>query len=162
MCQAIEEVPPQLASFGEQCPCHFPAMIHMNNYSRRKFIEHLFGDNVTTCPCAGMVAPELVSGQLHEYGRCVWQDLQASLRLLKPLPGATSMSASDWDILCGDCEKGQKHMMALLQLKTNFWTKLPWMLAGLAHADISVARRIAREAIQQFDKDPRKEVRQTS
>ena len=48
-------------------------------------------------------------------------------------------------------------MIALFHLKTGFWSRLPWVLAGLAHADEAVARTIAQEALLQFEKDGRKD-----
>ena len=67
------------------------------------------------------------------------------------------MSADDWDLLLKDCNVAQKYLMALFQVKTAFWTKIPWLLAGLSHADVTVARRTAKMAMQQYDQDSRPE-----
>ena len=52
----------------------------------------------------------------------------------------------------------QSTLIALLQLKTDFWKQLPWLLAGIAHPDMDVARQLMRLALHKFDQYPRQVV----
>jgi hypothetical protein len=77
--------------------------------------------------------------------------------MLSPLPNAASMTIEQWTSLLADLRSAQSHLLALLRVKTAFWKSLPWLLVGLAHGDVEVARRLGRRAIELFDKDPRQE-----
>ncbi len=67
MCLRIEEVPPKLAAFGEQCPCHFAVASRLTGYRKQRLMSCHFGDGVTSCPAAGMMGPEIVSGRVLEH-----------------------------------------------------------------------------------------------
>ena len=45
-------------------------------------------------------------------------------------------------------------MQAVLHIKLNCWSKLPWHLCGLAHHDASVAQAVARRCLQMYDDTP--------
>ena len=52
---------------------------------------------------------------------------------------------------------GKAHMLLLLRMRTMYLRKLPWLLAGLAHPQEDVARRIAAEVLHEWQADPRPE-----
>jgi hypothetical protein len=62
LCLFIESLPPQLAGFAEQCPCHSALTRHLNSYQKEQLFTAHYGTGVTSCPLAGMMAPELVAG----------------------------------------------------------------------------------------------------
>ncbi len=88
----------------------------------------------------------------------MWRDAEGDLLALCPLPNAAQMRQEDWTILFDELRSAQTHITALLKLKTVFWKQLPWVLVGVAHTDTNIARAAGRSAIEQFNKDPRKEV----
>ena len=65
------------------------------------------------------------------------------------------MTAADWKILTEDLQAGKGALMALIEYKLSFWNRLPWLLICLAHTDDEIARNIGREALEQFEVDPR-------
>ena len=155
MCGMLERVPPALAAFGECCPCHEALVRDMTEYKRRMFFERIFGPGIHCCPCAGMVAPELIAGRLDLEKEKAFRDLCAELQTLQPLPKGAMPTDSEWQIINRDLEHGQAVMVSLLQQKTQFCKALPWLLCGIAHTDLSVARRYAQLCIDRFEEDPR-------
>ena len=158
LCLRMEEVPPKLAAFGERCPCHGILASRISEYHKAKLMQRFFGAGITACPCAGMMGPELVAGELESHAREAWVEFEQELHQCKSLPNASPMNTSLWKVLLDDCRAGQTFMMALLKLKTAFWTQLTWILVGLAHGDETVARQLARKAVAKFAEDPRREV----
>jgi hypothetical protein len=64
MSRGIETIPLKLAAYGEFCPCHAPLLGNLSNYQREQLMSKFYGQHVTNCPAAGMMAPELVAGSL--------------------------------------------------------------------------------------------------
>jgi hypothetical protein len=94
---------------------------------------------------------------LEQIAQDMWTDIESSLLSLNPLPNASPLTQEQWSTLMTDLRSGQAHIIALLKVKTAFWKLLPWILVGLGHGDLSVARETARSAIKQFERDPRRE-----
>jgi hypothetical protein len=62
-----------------------------------------------------------------------------------------ALAPSDFQLLEGEYELGRQFLELGLKLKTSFWGKLPWLLAGLAHPSASLARRTARSCVALWD-----------
>eukprot|EP00969_Alexandrium_andersonii_P236373 10435611-Alexandrium_andersonii.AAC.1 len=96
---------------------------------------------------AGMRAPEWASGELPSRLQ------EAKTHRLERMTSEVSRwtSAADWDIIVSDFELGCKFLELGLGVKLAFWSQLPWVLAGLAHHFVHVARNTARTAVDMFD-----------
>ena len=114
MALMIEAVPPELASFGECCPCHLPLLGRLSEHRKRRMMAAHFGDGATTCPAAGMMAPEIIAGKLAEIADRAWEDLTAKLLCLEALPGDQAMSEKDRSLLMQDLNKCQSVLKSLL------------------------------------------------
>ena len=98
----LEAVPPELASWGESCPCHEPLVRSLSEYKRRLFMERVYGIGVRACPCAGMLAPELAAGKLDEVFDTAFRDLHSQIYTIAPLPKASPMAEAEWNTLVQD------------------------------------------------------------
>jgi hypothetical protein len=50
-----------------------------------------------------------------------------------------------------DLENGLSYLQLGLDVKFDFWARLPWKLPALAHHDLEVARAAATECCEIFD-----------
>ena len=103
MAVLVEEVPPALASYGEQCPCH-PALLdfHKTEHAKKGMFALHYGDGHTICPLGGCMITLLVCGKLEESLDEVWAVSEDKLFTLPSLRGTKPMIDSEWAILFGD------------------------------------------------------------
>eukprot|EP00969_Alexandrium_andersonii_P242534 10712397-Alexandrium_andersonii.AAC.1 len=59
MCLYLEQVPPQLAGYAEACPCHEPMIRGLREHDRGRVMSAQYSQGIHSCPCAGMMGPEL-------------------------------------------------------------------------------------------------------
>ncbi|CAE7589529.1 unnamed protein product [Symbiodinium sp. CCMP2592] len=132
----LEALPEDLAAWAERCPCHGKGS---SQYHRAKLLRCHFG--VPLCPMAGKRAPELAAGRMRE----VFDELAAQtlteLLADAPLP----LSAESQGSIMQDFQTACQHVRLLLTTKLDHWSRLPWVLCGLAHSDEGVARDLAGE-----------------
>eukprot|EP00969_Alexandrium_andersonii_P048900 2144905-Alexandrium_andersonii.AAC.1 len=50
-----------------------------------------------------------------------------------------------------DCQAALARIEAMVNVKFNFWSQLPWKLCGLSHWSPEVARACASACIQEYD-----------
>ena len=53
-----------------------------------------------------------------------------------------------------DFEHAQGCAQTILNVKLNCWDQLPWLLCGMAHANIDLARQTAAQCLKLFDETP--------
>ena len=66
MALLLEEVPEQLATEAERCPCHGALTRRLSLYRAKGMFGKHYGSRATTCPMAGKNMPELVAGVLDD------------------------------------------------------------------------------------------------
>ena len=95
-----------------------------------------FGDGVHVCPAAGLNAPELAAGWLFELVDAIWQMVEEDILGDDDFP----LTPEETERLLADVQRAKACMVALLRLKLNFWSCLPWMMFDnvAAHPKISV------------------------
>ena len=153
----VEEWPSKLAAFGEGCACHSALVRRASPHMVGKMFELHYGARVTACPCAGMMALELVRGVLDHCAQELWRDVEHDL-MTCPVPDVcASMTMEEWGRLTANLHSAQAHMSSILRMKTSYWQKLPWLLCGLAIGEDSMSRKIGQRCLDQFDQDPRQE-----
>ena len=135
-----------LASWFEGCLCHEHQLKQPKNKTARVAHKEIreFGP-YAFCPMKGKRAPELAAGCLGE----VFDKLLSmrKVSLLKTMRG--QLSQEDERIVMQDLESGRNYIQLGLQVKFNFWGKLPWRRAALCHVDTGLAREAAADMLQQ-------------
>jgi hypothetical protein len=63
--------------------------------------------------------------------------------------------AADVEVLESDMQVGKASLHTNLTTKLDFWSRLPWYLAGVGHVDEVKARQCASRALDMFEADPR-------
>ena len=115
-----------------------------------------YGPGFTTCPMAGMNAPEFVAGKLDEVFHSIWERSEASLIYDGTI--LADLSDDDKKILFDDFSSAKSGQLAVLQQKLVYLRSTRWALMALAHIDEAKAREWAGIIINDFDKDPRPEL----
>ena len=149
----------KLAAWGEMCPCH-GWLGDLTTEQRARFdalLQHLgkdIFDGVCKCSLRGRRAAELAVGEAITFfqGIC-----NSSSTLSKLLEAFSVLPVADAQMITDDFWRGATHITSVLQMKLAYWQQLPWKLAGLAHACLVTARRIAREIVEYFNSAPSNE-----
>ena len=103
MAVLVEEVPPALASYGEQCPCHSALLdCHKTEHAKKGMFALHYGDGHTICPLGGCMITLLVCGKLEESLDEAWAVSEDKLFTLPSLRGTKPMIDSEWGNLFGD------------------------------------------------------------
>ena len=103
MAMLVEEVPPALASFGEQCPCHATLLsLDVSEHTKKAMLALHYGEGHTVCPVAGCMMPFLVCGKLEAALEEAWVNNEDKLLTLPSLRGTKPMTENEWAILMGD------------------------------------------------------------
>ena len=138
----VEEIPVKLASWAESCPCHGDLAKRVTPYFFSSVLRSHFGSETACCPMAGKRAPELASGKLAVVAAEIWDSHEAALRTI-PLYAA-ALSEKERGMLYEDFWLCKKLVMALLEIKTKFWTLLPWAICGFTASEEGEARKVAQ------------------
>jgi hypothetical protein len=125
----------------------------MRGCKRGILLERHFDKAVRVCPMAGKRAPDLANGKIFEVlGEC-WQDIETDIMSV-----ATEMhplTAEQLEYLKSEMTRAKTTMATLLHTKCDYWNRLPWMMAALAHHCEEVARACGRRSLAAFEWDPR-------
>ncbi|CAE7037690.1 unnamed protein product [Symbiodinium sp. CCMP2456] len=139
-----------LTAWFEGCACHevFSDPHSKKKLSRLAEQEFRACGTQRTCPMKGKRAPELAAGCLDE----VFLDLLNISRdsVLKCMR-MHQLSSEEESVLWQDFESSRSFLQMGLQIKFDFWGKVPWKLAALSHPDQDVARQAAGEMLQLSD-----------
>ena len=79
MALLVEQVPEELASRAELCPCHGLLLERLSFYKRRVLSKSHFPSGCSTCPMVGQTLPEIVGVSLEEAQEIVWKTKSAQL-----------------------------------------------------------------------------------
>lgn len=153
----LHSIARKLRGWSEGCVCH--DFMRKNIKDRgsfwRRSLQKDFGvDWVSSCPLAGMRAPEMAAGAVLEtfdnFASMVFDRFKVEVFQLQ----IYRVSPQDLQVVLLDFDRGRAAMELCLRLKTQCWQSLPWLLFGLSHHDEGVARRIACRARGQFEATP--------
>jgi len=139
----LHDVLESTISWAEGCSCHGHLMAGKQRAARLLLLREDFGPGVTTCPMAGLRADECAVGDLLT---ALQQSCAAAFAQLAA-DTEWALKPSEFQILASEFELGRQFLELGLKLKAGFWGKLPWKLAGLAHASESRAREVARSCV---------------
>ena len=146
MVMSLFNVVEDLSSWFEGCACHQAQLKRQkgkHTRSSRKEIE-LCGP-YAFCPMKGKRAPELAAGCLNEvFSKLVNLGKTSLLKVIQ----VRKLGAEDEVLVMQDFEAGRSYIQLGLQVKMNFWSKLPWRLAALSHTDAAVARAAAADMLE--------------
>ena len=151
------KVTDKLAQWCESCPCHHNLLAVLHEGWKQRCIEQHYQGATSSCPMAGLRAPDLASGKLEEVAQELMSHADVSV-LASEIPAETSaMPQSEWQLLKSDFNKGRAVALTTLQIKTSFWRTLPWLLCGLAHSNPRTVQAVATQAMLAWQADPRPE-----
>ena len=126
-----------------------PPILQVKNASQRAIaLKDDYADAVGTCILAGVRAPELATGMLQkhlEFAKKTRKDL------IHSFAQSTDASVETWTEVLQEYDVYCDFLLAGLEMKLAFWTKLPYSLAGLAHCHGNVAREYARRCIHMYE-----------
>ena len=146
MVMSLFNVVEDLSSWFEGCACHQAQLKrHRGKHMRssRKEIE-LCGP-YAFCPMKGKRAPELAAGCLNDvFSKLVNLGKTSLLKVIQD----RKLEGQDEALVMQDFEAGRSYLQLGLQVKMNFWCKLPWRLAVLSHTDAAVARAAAADMLE--------------
>ena len=100
-----------------------------------------------TCPMKGKRAPELAAGCLEVFLDLLNISRDSVLKCMRMHP----LSREEESLVWQDFESSRSFLQMGLQIKFDFWGKVPWKLAALSHPDQDVARQAAQEMLQLSD-----------
>ena len=104
---------------------------------------------MTTCPMRSLRAPELAAQQLSATMAAIceasWQDMMHSEQI-------SFLEASELTVLLADWNAATAKQLLLLQNKTDYWQRLPWKLAALAHHDKGTVKAAASSIYKELTK----------
>eukprot|EP00971_Amphidinium_carterae_P312583 6212749-Amphidinium_carterae.4 len=125
----LNEVLEKLTHWSESCPCHRGWDLH----SRPK-----------QCRMKGKVLPELV---VEGHG-WIFSEAETVLESSRIALFTDVAECDDVVILERDFGAGLAFLQASLETKLDFLQRLPWILVGLAHADVETARTHAQRLLR--------------
>ena len=138
----------------EGCDCHacFAAMDpdelkSLSELQKDAGVGGEFDGSLFACPGVGLRAPELASG--------AWKRIMEALfntGLSKLLEAITTHVRDCLGDIIADFEKGKECVFAVLELKLQPWTVVPWICAGLGHPDQTVAKTVAVKVLELWAK----------
>ena len=159
----VEEVVTGLTHWAEDCPCHGRFLQHgrqerkrLNNARgvRRAHVFKAFTHRRSVCPCSGLRAPELAADMLQDIFRALWDVHLSTFIVAAAMSNVGILTQADMQVLTNDLNLCQASMIYQLQIKLDYWQRLPWILVALAHVDEAVARRCCRKALEDFLQAP--------
>ena len=103
---------------------------------------------VSLCPLCSCHAPELAAGDLQNVVQHAFDTMVVQLRLHACM---ADLSEAQRASILFDYGRCRAHLVFHLQLKLAHWGQLPWLLFGLCHWDVDVARYCMRRALPLFD-----------
>ena len=148
MLDGVSEALLEVATWAEGCPCHSrqPQLQGRTRHLRVAAFQRVL--NMDTCPLRCMRAAEMARVGVMPLLEPLFRSLNTAL-LLEPTIAA--LSAADKAMIVRDYAAIRRHIMFTFATKCAFWNQVPWVLAGLAHKDESVARRCCRRALRCVD-----------
>ena len=99
------------------------------------------------CPMKGKRLPEVASGALLPFFEELCRYQLGELMI----DHQRRLSADVWQNLVATWETGKIYLWAGLQVKLDFFQRLPWLIGGIAHHDRNVARRVAKQCVDLYD-----------
>ena len=102
---------------------------------------------LTCCPKQGQRAAELVAGKLTE----VLEALAASAMATLMRKVQVRLSAIEWGHIVEEVARVKAFLLCGLQVKYDFCRRFPWILTGLCHHLVDVARDIGRTILAMWD-----------
>ena len=128
-----------LAGWFEGCSFHEDCIKGIPRHkAKSRLAEEFVADReFSGCPMMGKRGPELAAGCIHN----VFEALGANTRTAL-LEDCTTLGlpSGQQHVVFEDFEKGLSFLQLGLQVKLDFWGRLPWRLIGLAHHSIEVGR----------------------
>ena len=161
MLAKIEMIPEKLARKTGGCPCHEPLVESLSKYSRERLLFCHYG-KTHPCPLAGAFAPNMAAGVADEIATAIFDVTEGEVMVLVAEIGHVGehpLSRQEIQILVDNFRQARHATLLILKIKLKFWETLPWLFCGLAHEDEQVARRIGLKIIEEFNRDPRRQVR---
>ena len=157
MAFTVEQIPSALAREAECCICHKPLVKGMSEYRRKKLFEKHYGAGEGFCLMAGKIMPELVAGGLEDALEEIW-GLQENVLRHVSYAGLNPPSSADWTRIIADFNQARLNVLSQLRVKTDYVKRLPVKFCGLAVISEEGARKIGKEIIEDFEKDPQQSV----
>ena len=148
MVHGVHSILSSLDGWLENCACHEHLFTQVSRNRQRKKRRQLFGGSrFADCPMRGKRSAELAAGKLED---TLSELSRAALNLFS---GEVDYGLVEEDraVLMKDFEFAKQHVHFILVAKFDFWQKIPWRLCGISHHWVSVARKVAKACIEDFD-----------
>ena len=145
MALALFDILRDLQQWFESCSCHPPLKGAERAPTQGRRARRRTSSS-RPCPMNGKRAPELACNCLHTVlntlSNVAWSPFAATW--------AGRLDEGTWASITHDFEAARSYIQLTLQLKFDFWIRLPWKLCGLAHYDYDLARKCAAECLNEY------------
>ena len=138
----------ELGSWCEGCSCHEDLLRGKTGHVSRKSLAKWIGTSDSDCPMKGKRAPELAAGHLQTVFTADWN---RHVSKLWEKAADCQLSEEDIAILREDMERARSHLELGMQIKLDFWERLPWKLIAMAHWDCAIARQNAQSCLDMYN-----------
>ena len=150
----LGDIQQEAAKWTEGCACHGDLLIGTRKDRRANIMRKRFKHDIGDCKIKGKQLPEIVAGET----KTIFDRAERSVLKLLAVQQRTRLTAKQWLTLSKDFESGIALLWAGLEVKLNYASKLPVLLAGMVHSDEDVARKVAAKVVEQFHgQDPQHE-----
>ena len=129
----------------------------MSAYQAQRVLRSHFGEGIGSCPMSGKRAAELATGKLDEVAHKVFDQTADSLQSMEVMPGSSPISNVQRESLMSNFRHAKTVVKAVLQLKTAFWSQLPWAFCGLNRWDGVKVRSTAQRILAMLDGNMKRE-----
>eukprot|EP00971_Amphidinium_carterae_P000717 14099-Amphidinium_carterae.1 len=138
----------------EGCNCHEALAQNqdMSTSEKAQILATDLGFYHEGCPLQNMRMAELVACVLGYTDTSAPGSMGASdVIALEALSASAWVTDAIWSVVQRDYHQAKANIDLTMKIKLNFAASLPWMLAGLAHSNQIVVRKVAGACIHTFD-----------
>ena len=153
---ALDAIPDKVCGWSETCVCHEGLLFGLSRRERMTLMRHHYGSGWNSCPLDGCKAPEMAAGLLQLIIGDLFKECEG-LAVDYATVANIHLTDDDWKIITTAFQIARVYIVGVLQVKLDFWQRLPWLLCTQALLSESEARRFATRIIEDFAKDRRKD-----
>jgi hypothetical protein len=137
MADRLGEALSEISGWSETCPCH-GSVVALAGPERHRTRGMKARIGLDSCPLNARRAPECAAGELRQLLRRLL-DIVSTEILLDP--ATIQCSDAQRQTLLIDFARAKGHIQLVMTTKLSHWEQLPHVLFGIAHHDVTIARR---------------------
>ena len=133
-----------LSGWFDDCSCHEEIPTHAD-CTRRERREYFRNRVKMRCIMCCRRAPEMAAGRLLELVSQLFRWSANALQMELGLLGCTPNETTEITL---EFEAARRHVWVMTIIKQSYMTTIPWLLLGIGHWSLDIARRLGRACLQ--------------